>query len=304
MGAHDLRGMRSDDMQTPTPPPMRTSSGGARTVVRRIILFVILFALVVVAAIGLSGLLERIVGADRVLAGDDAGPRSLARLHPHRRAAGRGAVVVAATAGSDGCRRAGIARVGAVPHRDVADRRSSRRPSRSRRWRPRASTAIGGPARSSAGVVWAGVWVWHRHMRRSAATAPTRLARSARELVRPLRARRRGCPARSARSPPSSPRRCDGRVLVSSQNWLVPVLQALVWCGIGALVWWWHWFRERGGTAPGAFAAVLLVIVVGAAAATTLFSLGTVLFVLLRLLFDSDPSPRCSPRSTPRSPPR
>ena len=33
----------------------------------------------------------------------------------------------------------------------------------------------GGPAELSTGIVWAGVWVWHRHMRRSAATAPTRL---------------------------------------------------------------------------------------------------------------------------------
>ena len=57
----------------------RTSSGGAGTVVRRIILLLILFALVVIAAIGVSGLIERIVGADRVIAGDDAGlARSLA----------------------------------------------------------------------------------------------------------------------------------------------------------------------------------------------------------------------------------
>ena len=47
-------------------------------------------------------------------------------------------------------------------------------------------------------------------------------------------------------------------------SWLVAVLQALVWCAIGALVWWWHWFRERAKAAPGAFAAVLLVIVIGA----------------------------------------
>ncbi len=59
---------------------------------------------------------------------------------------------------------------------------------------------------------------------------------------------------------------------------------------MGALIWWWHWFRERAKDAPGAFAGVLLVIVVGAAAATTLFAIGSVLFVVLRLLFDTDPA--------------
>src|SRR4029079_7064664 len=31
------------------------------------------------------------------------------------------------------------------------------------------------PGDLSAALVWSGVWVWHRHMRRSAATGPTRL---------------------------------------------------------------------------------------------------------------------------------
>ena len=76
-----------------------------------------------------------------------------------------------------------------------------------------------------------------------------------------------------------------------------------MWCAIGALVWWWHWFRERAKDAPGAFAAVLLVIVVGAAAATTLFAIGTALFVVLRLLFDTRPGRR-GPRRRSTSPSR
>ena len=56
-----------------------SSSGGAGTVVRRILLFLILYALVVIAVIGLSGLVERIIGPDRDIAGDDSGlARSLA----------------------------------------------------------------------------------------------------------------------------------------------------------------------------------------------------------------------------------
>ena len=79
-------------------------------------------------------------------------------------------------------------------------------------------------------------------------------------------------------------------VIVGSQYWIVVALQALLWCAVGTLVWWWHWFREGEKDAPGTFAAVLLVIVVGAAAATTLFAIGSALFVALRLLFDTDPA--------------
>ena len=47
---------------------------------RRIILFVILFALVAGAASGLSGLIERVVGAGGVIVSNDAGLALLARL--------------------------------------------------------------------------------------------------------------------------------------------------------------------------------------------------------------------------------
>jgi len=264
----------------------RRTTGGAGTVVRRIILFLILFALVVIAAIGLSGLVERIFGADRVIAGDDAGlARSLAftligvplaavlwwwqRRRLIADAAERASLVwalyltamtltalieatvllaSAASAGIDG------------------------------EWRP---------GELSAGVVWLGVWVWHRHMRRSAATAPTRLSDLPVELsaVYGLVVAASGAIAALAAVISQA---LDVQVLVSSQSWLVQVAQALVWCAVGVLVWWWHWFRERAIAAPGGFAAVLLVIVVGAAAAATLYALGTLLFVVLRLLFDTD----------------
>lgn len=264
-----------------------TSSGGAGTAVRRIILFLILYALVVIAVIGLSGLVERIIGADRDIAGDDAGlaralaftligvPLAAALWWWQRRRliadAGERASLVwalyltamsltaliqatvslasAATAGIDG------------------------------EWRPGAI---------STGVVWAGVWVWHRHMRRSAATAPTRLPDLPVELSALYGLVVGAYGAISALAALIS-EALDTQVLVSSQGWLEPVLQALVWCATGVLVWWWHWSRERANSAPGAFASVLLVIVVGAAAAATLYALGTVLFVLLRLMFDTDP---------------
>jgi hypothetical protein len=266
----------------------RTASGGAGTVVRRIIVFAILFALVVVGAVGLSGLIDRIIGADQVVADDQAGlARALAftfigiplagvlwwwqrrRLRdPAERASlvwalyltamtltslivATVALATAANAGIDG------------------------------QWRSdSASTAL----------VWTGVWVWHRHMRRSAVTAPTRLTALPIELSALWgliigTAGAIGALASLISKALSDP----STLLATSQHWATPVLQSLVWCVIGAVVWWWHWFREQARDAPGAFAGVLLVIVVGAAAATTLFALGTVLYVVLRLVFDTAP---------------
>ena len=119
-----------------------------------------------------------------------------------------------------------------------------------RRSRSAATAGIDGewrPGALSTGVVWTGVWLWHRQMRRSAATAPTRLPDLPVELVRPLRARRRGGRRDRARSPPSSPRRSTLEVAGRRRR--------AGWCrcsrrSSGArsacCVWWWHWFRERG----------------------------------------------------------
>ena len=123
-----------------------------------------------------------------VLAGDDAGlALSLAFTLIGVPLAGR-AVVVAAPPAHRRRRRAGVAGVGAVPHRDVAHRRSS--------WRPSslASAAAAGidgewrPGELSTGVVWLG-----------------------RVGVAPAHAPQRGDGARRA-SPmcPSSCRRCTG----------------------------------------------------------------------------------------------
>ena len=49
------------------------AAGRAQTAVRRALVYGILFALVVVSAIGLTGLLERALGAGRLLAGGDSG---------------------------------------------------------------------------------------------------------------------------------------------------------------------------------------------------------------------------------------
>jgi hypothetical protein len=268
----------------PTAPP-----GAAQSVVRRIVVFAILFALVVIGATGVSGLIERVIGAGRAMTADDCGlALSLAF-----------ALIGAPLAGvvwwwerrrlaSDPAERASLvwslyllgitllSLIIAVTSLATA-----------------LGAAIDGeflPAELSTAIVFLGVWIWHRHMRRSVVTAPTRLAAAPVELSALFGLVVAAAAAIDAIAQPISQALAGASfVMAGSQYWVISTLQALIWCAIGALVWWWHWFRERAKDAPGALAAVLLVIVVAAAAATTLFAIGTALFVLLRRLFDTDP---------------
>jgi hypothetical protein len=279
----------SVDQESVPEPAAPVSVGRAQSVVRRIIVFVILFALVTIAATGLSGLIGRVIGASQVIFADDTelalflafslvgAPLAAVLWWWERRRlvkdpAERASVVwalylitmsfvalVSATTALASTATAGI----------------------DGEWNPRAL---------STGLVWAGVWVWHRHMRRSAVTAPTRLADVPDLLgaVFGLAVAAAGAVTAIALVI-SQALGALSLILVSSQPWGIAALQALAWCVIGALVWWWHWFRERAKNAAGTFAGVMLVVVVGAAAGATLFAIGTVLFVILRAMFDDDP---------------
>jgi hypothetical protein len=263
--------------------------GGAQSVVRRIVVFVILAVLVVIAANGLSGLLERAIGAGQTIATDDSGlALSLAFALIGTPLAGvlwwweRRRLTV------DPAERASLVWSLYLIALTLISLIIS-----ATALATAAGAAIDGdflPGELSTGIVFLGVWVWHRHMRRSAVTAPTRLADVPVSLsaLFGLIVAVFGAIAAVA-APISEALAAWSSGAVSSQFWVVATLQALVWCVLGALIWWWHWFRENARTAPGAFASVLLVIVVGAAAATTLFAVGTILFVLLRLLLDTDP---------------
>lgn len=262
--------------------------GRAQTAVRRILVYGILFALIVVAAIGLAGLIERALAGGGVLTTGDSGlARSLAFT-----------VIGAPLAGllwwwqrrrfSDAAERDSLVwAVYLVAMSTVSLIVATTALAAT------ATEGIAGRWESSAfatGIVWAGVWVWHRWMRRSAVTAPTRLATVPVTLgsvfglvVMAVGAVGALSSLLGAALSGATP------VLVWSQPWHVSSLQSLVWAAVGAIVLWWHWRREGGRHAAGAFAHVALVIVDGAAAATTLFATGTVLFVVLRLLFDDDP---------------
>ena len=273
----------------PARPDQAAPVGRAQSAVRRILVFLILFALVVVAANGLSGLIERALDAGRVIAADDTGlalslafaligvplaaalwwweRRRLVRDPSERASLAWALYVTAMSFTSLVLATSGLGRA--------------------------AVEAIDGdrpPSGLGSGVVWLGVWIWHRYVRRSAATAPTRLIDVPAGL---------GAVFGLVVAAYSAIGVIAGLItqallgvtvqLAASPDWFVSTLQSLIWCALGALVWWWHWFGEGAKDARGGFAGVLLVAVTGAAAATTLFAIGSVLFMLLRLLFDEAP---------------
>lgn len=258
-------------------------------VVRRLIVFALLFALVSIAAVGVAGLLERVIGLGSVLVTDTAGlARALAfvligaplavlvwrwerrRLaEPLERSSLVWSVYLAVMTLTSLIFAVTLAASAIAAGMEGE-------------WRP--SEAAGA-------VVWAGVWVWHRRMRRSPVTAPTRLPALGVELsalfglvVAAVGAGSALAALISQALAPVAP------VLLDSRPWCTAVLQPLVWAAVGAVVWWWHWTREQASGTPDALARVLLVIVVAGSAGAALFGIGTVLLTLLRLLFDDDPA--------------
>lgn len=268
----------------------------ARTpgVVRRIIVLVVLYALVVIAAIGLSGLLERLLAGTEAVVAEGSGTllaRSLAfaliagplaaalwwwesrRLADPDDPSERDSVawalyllvttltaLITATVGLGGAATAGI----------------------DGRWDPGALAS---------GIVWVAVWVLHVLLRRSTLFAPGRLA----TVIVGLSAVWGLAVAASGAVTAlgvliGDALAASGPLLAGSQHPSVPILQGVVWAVIGTLIWWWHWHAERGRRAEGGFAAVLLVAVTSIAAAVALFALGTVLHIVLRLVFGTGPA--------------
>lgn len=268
--------------------------GRAQGVLRRIIVLVVLYALVVIAAIGLSGLVERVLAGGTEVIAEDSGTvlaRSLAfaliagplaavlwwwesrHLADPADPSERDSVMwglylvamtltalITATVGLGGAAAAGI----------------------DGRW---------DPAALATGIVWAAVWVLHLLLRRSDAFGPARLGSVIVGLsgLWGLAAGAAGAVTALARLIAEA-LDAAGSLLAASQHAAVPVLQGVVWAVLGAAVWWWHWRREGGRRAEGGFAAVLLVAIASLAAAAALFALGTVLHVVLQLVFRTAPA--------------
>ncbi|MDZ4092803.1 MAG: DUF5671 domain-containing protein [Arthrobacter sp.] len=263
--------------------------GAAQRTVRRLITYLLLFALVVVAAVGLSGLLGRLLVADTVLASADVA--GLARSLAFALIGGPLAAllwwVVWRRLGDETERASvgwGLYVTGVyvlslvLATSNLLSTVTTLIGGRSLQWRPSLAT----------GLVWAAVWVWHRWMWRhprkrpaDVADAPTVLssyiglvigvsgAVSALSIL--LDAALRGALAAGMVGKP----------------WWVSALQSLVWAVGGGLVWWWHWTHDGVRRLRGDLASVGLIAVgILGAGVLTLGGAGVTLFVLLRLAFD------------------
>jgi hypothetical protein len=114
------------------------------------------------------------------------------------------------------------------------------------------------------GVVWGLVWVWHSWMWRHPRKGPTRLQGAADAIasIVGLIYAAGGVAFAVGTLVDSAVDSILGTVVISDPVWQL-VLQSLVWAIGGGLLWWWHWFRVGVRTQSFGFSNVLLVFVAG-----------------------------------------
>lgn len=270
-----------------------SAAGGAQRTVRRLITYLLLFALVVITAVGLSGLLGRLLEADTVLAtGNVAG---LARALAFALVGGPLAALlwwVVWRRLDDEAERAsvgwGLYVTGAyvlslvLATSNLLSTVTTLIGGRSLQWRPSLAT----------GLVWAAVWVWHRWMWRHPSKRPLDIADAPTVLGSYLGLVMGVSGAASALSILlDAALRGALAAATVGRPWWVSALQSLVWAAGGGLVWWWHWKHDGGWRLRGELASAGLIAVgVLGAGVLTLAGAGVTLFVLLRLAFDRTPS--------------
>jgi hypothetical protein len=276
-----------------TAVPVRpAATGSAQRTVRRLIVYTLLAVLVMISAIGVAGLLERLFDLAAPLAGGGEGDLALSlaftliggplaailwwsvwrRLDDESE---RGSLAwglyltVLSTVSLIVATSALLSAAGSLLDGRRAD------------------------AEIATAITWAIVWTWHRWMLRHPRRGPIRMASvplvlgaayglllgvygGVRALGMLFDAAIRGTSAVAIAGDPLWP----------------PLLEAAVPLLAGALIWWWHWFRDGARRLDTGFADVALVVVgVLATAVTMLGGIAVALYVVLRLLFDrSDPT--------------
>ncbi|HSU45918.1 MAG TPA: DUF5671 domain-containing protein [Arthrobacter sp.] len=262
------------------------------TALRRLILYVLLFALVVITASGLSGLLERLFRTASTLVSNDVaglalslaftligGPLALLlwwfvwkRLDDasERRAPGWGLYLT------------GIYAVSLiVSTTSLLNLATSFVDTRESHW----------PSPLANGIVWAGIWWWHRWMWKHPRKPSSHL-----EDVRAVVGSVFGLLLAAGAGIAALGGLLDVAIrgftaTATLERWWLPILRSLMWAAGGAVVWWWHWFREGGRRFQTGLVDVAVIAVgIFIAGITGLGGLGVILFVILRLAFDrSDP---------------
>lgn len=233
-------------MTTPAAAPAPAPAGGPATL-RRLILYVLLFALVVIAASGLSGLLERLFRTTSVLAAGDVtglalslaftligGPLALLlwwfawrRLddQAERRAPGWGLYLTGMYAVSLVIATTALLNLAA----SFIDTQESQ-------W----------PSALANGIVWAVIWWWHRWMWKHPGKPSSHLE-DVRAVVGSVFGLLVGAGAAIAALSALLDVAIRGFTATAGlEPWWFDVIRSLIWAAGGAVVWWWHWFREGG----------------------------------------------------------
>ena len=268
------------------------ATGSAQGTVRRLIVYTLLFALVTIAAIGLGGLLERLLDLGTQLA--VGGVADLALSLAFALIGGPLAAVlwwVVWRRLADESERASLAwglYLAVMYTVSLITATSALLGA--------ATALVSGrwlPSDFSAGAIWALVWAWHRWMWRHPVKHPTRLgtvpalAGSVYGLIIGIG----GAVNALGSLLDNAIRGTFEQGIAGSPWWQVP-LEALIWAAAGVAIWWWHWFHDGTRRLNTRLAAVALVVVgVLGSGVVMLAGLGTSLFVALRLAFDpSDPA--------------
>ena len=265
----------------------QAGDNAAAPTVRRLIIYVLLFALVVIGAIGLAGLLGRLLNLGvELVAGDTAGlARSLAFTLIGGPLAGllwwlvwqRAVVPSERNSLAWGLYVAGMSVVSLVTFASSLLSAGSNLVGGS--WRPQAVAT---------GLVWAGVWLWHRWMAQHPERGPRLLS-----SVAPTLSSAYGLIIGTGGAVTALGVLLDTAIRglategAIGHPWWRSMLEALVWAAGGALVWWWHWVRGGVRLAHDRLAHVVLAVV-GILGGTilTVAGAGITLYVLLRLAFD------------------
>ncbi len=258
-----------------TPPiAPRPAVGGVQTV-RRVITYLLLLTMVIIAAIGLSGLVERALDAGATLVA--AGSGDLAQSLAFSLIAGPLAALLWWLTWRDAAMGRDRASVAWPLYLVVASTVALLTFTIALfAW---GSSAVVGDWEASSlavAIVWGLVWLWHYWMWRHPAKGPTRLRGVAPALASLIGLTfGAGGLVFALASLIDSALDTFGTVFASGPAWQ-PVVQSLVWAAGGALIWWWHWFRAGVKAQSTGFANVLLVFITGFAS-FAVFAVGVTL---------------------------
>jgi len=276
---------------TPTPPPSATPAVGGVQTVRRVITYLLLATTVIIAASGVSGLLDRLFSANRLeVSFDNYG---LATSLASALIAGPLAAVLWWLTWRDAAmardRASVIWPVYLMIMSTVALLTST---IALFTWAAEAIVYGWQPYGLAVGIVWALVWAWHYWMWRHPLKAPTRLPGAAPAIASliGLIYLAGGLVFAVGRLIDAAVDALLSTVVVSDPVWQL-VLQSLVWAAGGALLWWWHWFRVGVRAQSHGFTNVLLVFIAGIAS-YALLAIGVVLTLTAVLeLLTGSPQP-------------